>query len=77
MNNCTKVVQKFGMKYDASVPVRKSQIRKFSWLIRKSRIIFKILQNTAQLCLKTVQNVVFIKRFFVLYFELKHSTIYF
>ncbi len=35
------------------VPVRKSQIRKFLRLIRKSKIR-KFLQNTSQLCLKTV-----------------------
>jgi hypothetical protein len=38
---------------DQIQPVRKSQVNKFSWFIRKSQIR-KFLQNTAQLYLKTV-----------------------
>ncbi len=43
------------------VPVRKSQIRKFSWLICKMQIR-KFLQNNAQLCHKTVL-ILFLKWF--------------
>jgi hypothetical protein len=45
-----------------TVPVRKSQIRRFLWWIHKSQIQ-KFLQNTAKLCLKTVLKVVFLKDF--------------
>ncbi len=45
------------------VPGRKSQIRKFLWLIRKSQIR-KFLINIGQLCLKTVLKVVFVSVLF-------------
>ncbi len=38
-------------------------LRKFVWLIRKSQIR-KFLQNTVQLCLKTVPKVVFLNDFY-------------
>ncbi len=51
------------------VPVHKSQIRKFLWLLHESQIR-KFLQNAAQLCLKIVLKVVFLNDFYVMYFEL-------
>ncbi len=44
------------------MPVCKSQIRIFLWLIRKSQIC-KFLQNNAQFCLKAVLKVVFLHNF--------------
>jgi hypothetical protein len=46
------------------VPVRKSKIRKFLWFILRSQTR-KFLRNTAQLCLKIVIKVVFVKVFYV------------
>ncbi len=43
----------------AGSKVCKSQIWKLLWLIRNSQIL-KFLKNTAQLCLKTVLNVIFL-----------------
>ncbi len=56
---------------NAQMPVCKSQIRKFSWLIHKTQIC-KFLQNTAQLCLKTV-----LKFVFLFYVTLNLSIIYY
>jgi hypothetical protein len=47
------------------MPVHKLKIWKFLLLIPKSQI-HKFLQNTAQLCLKTVLKVVF-THFFIMY----------
>jgi hypothetical protein len=53
------------------VPIRKTQICKLSWFIRK---FFKILHNSV---FKTVLTVVFWRRFFILYnFELKHYMLF-
>ncbi len=57
------------------VPVRKSQIRKFSLLICKLKI-GKFLQNTAQVCHKTVL-ILFLKWFsYFVQFELEHYMLY-
>jgi hypothetical protein len=44
--------------------VRKSQVRKFVWLIPKSQIC-KFIQNTAQLCLKKFQK----SSFYTIFYE--------
>ncbi len=48
------------------MPVRKSQICKFLWLMCKSKIR-KFLQNNTQLCSKTVLKVAFLNDFFIMY----------
>ncbi len=53
--NCWAYSAIANLQLPLGVPVRKSQIRKFLWLIRRSQIR-KFPQNTAQICLKTSQK---------------------